>query len=299
MRFLRLSFLALLGAAGCGPQWAVVPRGGLERVVAQGEGPAQGVTMVAFANQWDAYPYDLADYVTPIAVELYNGGKEEVRVSYADLALRDQSGFRYAAINPYIPATTVGENTPSDKPVLLAANGPMVVATRGAVRIGAPSAGRIGTPLRMGPPPATRFNSVRVGPPPQARGGVWVGPPAQRRWGYGSHGWHGYLIAGGLRPYYGWGVGYWGGPWIYPPYYNEWVMMWGPSYYPSRPSSDVLSLGLPEGVLPPGARISGFLYFKRATGTRQGALDLSWDIHDARTGASLGTLHAPLEVVRR
>ena len=61
--------------------------------------------MVAFANQWDAYPFDLADYVTPIAVELYNPGPNEVRVSYVDLALRDASGFRYAAINPYIPAT--------------------------------------------------------------------------------------------------------------------------------------------------------------------------------------------------
>src|SRR5262249_2972076 len=75
MRMRRI-FLALscLLCAACGPEFAVVPRGGVDRVVAQGQGPANGVTMVAYANQWDAYPYDLANYVTPIAVELYNPG---------------------------------------------------------------------------------------------------------------------------------------------------------------------------------------------------------------------------------
>src|SRR6476646_6656579 len=107
MRTKLLTLTCLLFASACGPEFAVVPRGGIDRVV--GQGPANGVTMVAFANQWDAYPFDLADYVTPIAVELYNPGPNEIRVSYVDLALRDSSGFRYAAINPYIPATAVGE----------------------------------------------------------------------------------------------------------------------------------------------------------------------------------------------
>src|SRR5262249_33115276 len=128
----------VIAAAACGPEWAVVPRNGMERAVAQAA-PNGGVTMVAFANQWDEYPYDLADYVTPIAVELYNPGPYDVRVSYVDLALRDGSGFRYAAINPYIPATTVGaaeprttdDGAPPAKPVLLAANGPLVVAANG------------------------------------------------------------------------------------------------------------------------------------------------------------------------
>ena len=116
----------------------------------------------------------------------------------------------------------------------------------------------------------------------RSRGGVIVGPPGGRRpggygWGYGGGGWSGYRVHGGLRGYYGLGVGYWGGPWIYPPYYGDWVFFWGPSYYPARPSMEVLELGLPEGVLPPGGRVSGYLYFKRATGARQGALDLSWD----------------------
>src|SRR3954470_8203898 len=116
-------FAVGLGAVGCAPELAVVPRGGMDRAVAQ----VNGVTLVAFANQWDAYPEDLSEYVTPIAVELYNPGPNDVRVSYADLALRDASGFRYAAINPYIPATTVGANESSDAhPSLLADNNGLV-----------------------------------------------------------------------------------------------------------------------------------------------------------------------------
>jgi len=312
MRRTTLALLCIFAGA-CGPEFAVVPRGGVERLAAQGQGPAAGVTMVAFANQWDAFPYDLADYVTPIAVELYNPGPNEVRVSYVDLALRDASGFRYAAINPYIPATAVSESpilAPPAKPVLLAANGPMVVAANFGVRAASPGM-RVGpppaymsAPRMVAPPPAVRYGGpgMRIGPPP-ARGGVVVGAPGVRRpgygWGYYGGGWNNYLVVGGLRPYYGFGVGYWGGPWIYPPYYSDWVFWWGPSYYPARPSTEVLTLGLPEGVLPPGARVSGFLYFKRATAAHQGVLDLSWEVHDARSGASLGSLHVPLEVVHR
>ena len=95
MRRMLLALSCSFFAAACGPEFAVVPRGGIDRVVARA-GSGNGVTMVAFANQWDADPYDLADYVTPIAVELYNPGPNEVRVSYVDLALRDGSGFRYA-----------------------------------------------------------------------------------------------------------------------------------------------------------------------------------------------------------
>jgi len=320
MRRMFLAFSVVCFASACGPEFAVVPRGGLDRVVAEGQGPANGVTMVAFANQWDAYPFDLADYVTPIAVELYNPGPYEIRISYVDLALRDGSGFRYAAINPYIPATSVGEaETPilpqPEKPVLLAANGPLVVAVSsgghgggghfgGGAHFG--GGGHYGGRV-VGPPARGGFGGRAIIPAPGRpgmRGGVIIGPPGVHRpggygWGYVGGGWNGFRVHGGLRPYYGWGVGYWGGPWIYPPYYADWVFFWGPAYYPARPSTEVLELGLPEGVLSPGGRVSGFLYFKRATGAHQGALDLSWDVHDAQTGASLGSLHVPLEVVHR
>jgi hypothetical protein len=143
-----------------------------------------------------------------------------------------------------------------------------------------------------------------MGSPGFHGGRTYIGPPPGIRRpgvGIGVHGgWNGYLVSGGLRGYYGPRVGYWGGPWFYPPYYSDWVFFWGPQYYPApRPSMDVLTYGLPEGVLPPGARVSGFLYFKRATGEHKGPLELSWDVRDAKSGASLGSLHVPLEVVHR
>jgi hypothetical protein len=302
-------------ALGCAPEFAVVPQNGMDRVVAQ----VNGVTLVAFANQWDANPYDLTDYVTPIAVELYNPGPNEVRVSYADLVLKDGSGFRFGAINPFLPAQMGEAETtdraplvdvaPAQKPVLLASNGPILLASGrfgggGGGRVSAPPA-HFGGGARMVAPPSGRM--IGPGPglghpilaPPGVRGGMYIGPSV-RHWGYGGRGWNGYLVAGGLRPYYGFGVGYWGGPWwAFGPYYSAWVYPWGPDYYPARPTTDVLTLGLPEGVLPPGAHVSGFLYFKRATAAQRGGLDLSWDMHDARTGASLGTLHVPLAVVPR
>jgi hypothetical protein len=126
-------------------------------------------------------------------------------------------------------------------------------------------------------------------------GGVTIGPPGAGRYG----GWSGYHIYGGLRGYYGPGYYYWGGPFIYPPYYSSWVFWWGPSYYPSaEPSADVLAFGLPEGVLVPGGRVTGFLYFQKATGGTR-TLDLSWDAHEARNGWPLGATHVALDVVAR
>ncbi|HEY2744563.1 MAG TPA: hypothetical protein VGL86_08065 [Polyangia bacterium] len=298
-----------LFAAACGPEFAVVPKGGMERIVAEGQGPASGVTMVAYANQWDAFPQDLADYVTPIAVELYNPGPNEVRVSYVDLALRDASGYRYGAINPYIPANLAESDPPAapQKLTLLASNGPIVLASSsgghsgGGGHFGGGGA-HFGGGAHWSGGARGGFGGRAIIRPPSGPRGVVIAPGARHPgygWGYGAGGWSNYRVIGGLRHYYGPGVGYWGGPWIYPPYYRDWVFFWGPAYYPARPSMEVLEQGLPEGVLPPGGRVSGFLYFKRATGAHQTALDLSWEMHDAQTGASLGSLHVPLEVVPR
>jgi hypothetical protein len=306
-----MALMCSVFAVACGPEFAVVPKGGIERIVAEGQGPATGVTMVAYANQWDAYPFDLADYVTPIAVELYNPGPNEVRVSYVDLALRDASGFRYGAVNPYLPATMAESDplAPPNKLTLLASNGPIVLASSSGG--GHSGGGHFGGGGHYGGG-AHWSGGARGGggyggraiirAPGAAPRGVVIAPGARHPgygWGYTGGGWSNYRLHGGLRPYYGLGAGYWAGPWLYPPYYRNWVYFWGPAYYPARPSMEVLEQGLPEGVLPPGGRVSGFLYFKRATGSHQAALDLSWEMHDAESGAPLGSLHVPLEVVHR
>jgi hypothetical protein len=268
--------LALV-TVGCGPEFSVLPRNGQERIQAQAP---MGITVTAHAEQWRGDPYDLADWFTPILVELYNPGPYEVRVSLADFALRDEHGSRYAAINPFLPSL-LGENDPGDTGVMLAARG-------GGFSF------RGGGGFRS----SYRGGGVRVG----TYGGVVIGAPTGRRiYGGGWYGWGGgFRLSPGLRGWYGWGPGifYWDYPFIRPPYYADWVYWWGPSYCPwPRPSQDVLSLALPEGVLPPNTRVQGFLYFRRATGGGQANLDLGWELVDARTSQNLGSLHVPLAVV--
>lgn len=274
--------------AGCGPAFAVLPARGEPEITASAP---FGITLTAFANQWEGDPYDLADYVTPIAVELVNDSQYEVRICYADFALRDDHGVRHQAINPYVPAALGALEQPvAEKPVLLAARG-------GGVSIGAPSGMRGGG-----------GGAVRMSAPHYLGGrGVTIGAPVGRRHGYGGWG-HlhrrgGFLFYGGAG-FWGPGVGYWNGPLFYPPFYDTWVIGWGPAVYAGpwpwvRPSYDVLASGLPEGVLKPGASISGFLYFRKATQPAVHTLDLGWDMVDVRTNRSLGSTHVPLDVVAR
>jgi hypothetical protein len=271
---MRSLILTLACLAGCGPEFAVIPKDGVPEAKAQAP---MGVTMTAFANQWDSDPFDLADYVTPIAVELYNPGPYEVRVSLCDFALKDDRGTRFPAINPFVPLVSKLE---LEKPVLLAARGG-------------------GGGFRGGGHVSTRSSGYRGG------GGVVIGPPSGHRLGFSGgvssgRGWGGFYISGGLRDYYGPGALYWGGPFLLPPYYGTWVLGWGPGYYPApRPSYDIVRFALPDGVLPAGAHVDGFLYFKKATNREHRALDLAWSLVDARSGADLGSLHVPLTVVDR
>jgi len=345
-----LAAAMLLGAAACGPEFAVVPRGGAPTVSAASP---TGITMTALAEQWDGDPHDLADYVTPIAVELYNGSSEEVRVSLADFALKDEAGTRYPAVSPFVPMDEVGQLELRDlTPFMLAANVGGGSGNVGGGRGGGGGGARGGgggyhgggggyrssggghwsaPPMRSGPPPsfsgARSYGAPSVGMPGRPSVGVggygyrggygyggyrggWGGrpyvgvPPGYRyphtRWGAGywrPGGWHGFMAAPGLRSYYGPGLSYWGfgwGPWG--PYYSDWVYSWGPAYYPSGPSYDVIAFALPEGVIPPGGRVNGFVYFKKAT-DRAKTLTLTWQMHTARDGRDLGSTNVVLDVV--
>jgi hypothetical protein len=289
---MRATVLALLvvSAAACGPEFAVVPAGGMPSVSAQG---AAGVVMTALADQWGGEPSDLADFVTPIAVELYNGGPYEVRVSYIDFALRDESGRRFVAISPFVPDSLslaplapatreLGSADESHGAPVTSGAGAVLLASRGGGAIGPPGGSRGGGGVRMG-----------------GGGRGMVAPPSVRRsfgsWGVGGgFGASGFRVRAGLRGWYGPGLSYWGNPWLYS---SPWVVMWGTAYYPSPPTHDVLFAALPEGVLPPGARVTGFLYFQKATSRNTPRLDLGWTIHDARAGAPLGDAHVALDVV--
>jgi hypothetical protein len=92
---------------------------------------------------------------------------------------------------------------------------------------------------------------------------------------------------------------YWGPH--YGPYYGPYGPWWYPDpYYPyawPRPTAqDVLTLGLREGRLLPGANVQGFLYFQRAT-ERGSLLTLSWTPRLA-DGTPLATLSTQFRIIR-
>jgi hypothetical protein len=99
----------------------------------------------------------------------------------------------------------------------------------------------------------------------------------------------GFLVAGPVRNYRGFLP--WYGAFPYDPvYYNRW--------YGARPTSlpngELLRQGLPEGVLQPAGRVSGFLYFKdQPKGTE---LRFYASLVDAETGQSFGTISSPFTV---
>ena len=88
------------------------------------------------------------------------------------------------------------------------------------------------------------------------------------------------------------------GPFVYDPFFYT-------SYYPrfvqlQRPTGDMVQKALPEGVLEPGGRMAGFLYFETVDiGDVNGDDDMgrfSMDLVDASTTRAIGTISIPLEI---
>lgn len=305
------------GILGCAAAPQVVP-------AATPSAATDGVTLTVRDSEWTGYPDDLTDYLTPVRVSLYNGSSRPVRVSYVDFALTDARGFRYAAINPYAQPGAPDQGSPGSPG---AAPG---VAAPDESGDGSGSEPGVGEPQPSGaegvPAPqlgldesaprvllAARGPRVYVAPPPPGRVRVAPPPPARPRYyapyrrPYRSYGPRVYVAPRPYfhfyaypyyRPWFGPAYPYWSAPFAYPPGYYDFVWRWGPSEYPSpMPPDDVVQRGLPEGVLQPGGRVEGFLYFQRAhaDATR---LDLTWQPHDAQSGQVLGTSAVELRMVR-
>jgi hypothetical protein len=220
---------------------------------------AAGATLTAFLSPWEGEPSDLTDAMTPIAIEVSNQGPVPVRFSYLDLALTDENGHRFFAYNPYVSDGSVA-----------ALDGVKVAIRGGGGHFGGGGGGvRVAAPRRVG----------GVGAHPVVRGfhGVVIGAPGYR----------------GFAP---WRRGPIWNPLWYPPGYLTWVWLWSPRIYPVAPPPDVRDLGLPEGVLDPGGRASGYVYFEPSA-QRSPHLALSWDVHSA-DGQPMGRATVPLEVIR-
>ena len=96
---------------------------------------------------------------------------------------------------------------------------------------------------------------------------------------YGHHGHHEghFYVHPRHHAYFGF-YSPWPDYYYWPPYYGTYVYAWGGPYvyYPSPPSSDVLALGLPEGVVNTGGSVSGFIYFQNAAARGPIGLRLIW-----------------------
>jgi hypothetical protein len=287
----RWSLLAVaFFGLGCSRTYIIQPASGGAVATAS----TTGVSMSAEPNAWNGNPTDLAEYLTPIWIGIVNQRRADVRVSYADFALTDESGFRYAAINPYngqaAPPPPPAPAQPKSPPP--AAPPPKEPAPPPAAAPPSSEDGRVREILLLPDEAAPTDLSER-----QPRADVVLAR-------YGGHG-GGYVHGGpqpgpGLyvHPYY---HGYFHysapGPYSYywPPYYGAYVYYWDAHYYPAAPSYDVLRLGLPQGFAKPGGSVSGFVYFQNAA-TRAGRLTLTWAVHLAN-GQRLATLSIPLVTV--
>jgi hypothetical protein len=87
---LRPSSLAvLLLRAACSKTYIIQPvMGG-----SVGSASTSGLTLSAEPNGWSGHPTGLGDYLTPIWIAIVNQRVEDIRISYADFALTDESGF--------------------------------------------------------------------------------------------------------------------------------------------------------------------------------------------------------------
>lgn len=101
----------------------------------------------------------------------------------------------------------------------------------------------------------------------------------------------GFGVAPYLAPWYpGWTV--WSGPFPYrPSYYGTYGLAFERV---NLPSGDMLQKALPEGVLGPGGRVTGFVYFEPVADVRR--LVFTARLVDATTGKGLGTIEIPFVV---
>lgn len=210
------------------------------------------------------FPGDVLDVATAVLVTIENQSAIEINVDPSAFSLGVAGGAQYSPI----PAAQLAYKltvTPLPPDTMLAWGGRGGIGVRPAPVYRAPSGmGRVYTPAPM----ARRSFG----------GYSYVPRSSYGRYPFG-------YIGGG--PYYGWGYG---GP-----------MYWGSGYYwDGRPyawsRADAQRLGLPSGRLPPGARMSGFLYFPRIDAQEGSALELQFTVRESAGGQVMGTAQLPLEL---
>ncbi|WP_434384539.1 hypothetical protein [Melittangium boletus] len=96
---------------------------------------------------------------------------------------------------------------------------------------------------------------------------------------------------------FAWGPWFRGTGWyspMYDPFFSPYSS-WGMAPPEPLPTRDMLREALPQGTLPPGGSLTGFLYFQ-GVGERERQVTLRARLVDARTGEAFGTLEIPFDV---
>ncbi len=94
-----------------------------------------------------------------------------------------------------------------------------------------------------------------------------------------------------LRSYYPM-LGIYSGPFAFSDgYYGTYLPVWSGYRRIELPTEDMLERALPEGVVEPGGRVGGFLYFQRIKGAAP--FNFNADLIDARTGERFGGIAIP------
>jgi hypothetical protein len=62
------------------------------------------------------------------------------------------------------------------------------------------------------------------------------------------------------------------------------------------PTADMISMALPEGVLDPAGRITGFLYFEDVEDLDIASVDFTINLINADSGTQFGTVRLPFVV---
>ncbi len=247
---------ATLGA-GCITRYQLVPT--------SGEGVArsvvEGVRLQAEAGGWSGRPRRLERYVTVLSVEVANERAEELVVRYEDIALEDERGFRFTALDP---------------------NG------AGALPLGPRRSLYYVSPGLLSP-----YDSPWRGYYPYWRG------PYRGYYGRGRYG-RGFLGSGPWLPRASLRGPWLRSPWGYSPYWSAgpWgpsrVYLLDDDLAFRGASRDMLRLGLAEGVLSAGGRTGGFVYFPKAA-QRAKRLFLVWQARN-RDGAVVASPRISFDV---
>jgi hypothetical protein len=308
---LTVGALAAL-AAGCTNSFVVVPATGARATAAS----ADGYALVASPESWDGNPSNLREYLTPVWVEVTNQSPRNVRVRYMDFALRDSTGFRYAAISPYTgkpqvytrrlvkpgartaPPATAPTAPPPQSPNAAPTESPPAAAPPAATPLSYQGGSPLGTPEYRAKVLSMRYGRNDGSPGRGDSLGRYYGNERSRYAEYHDYHQHPGYHSDPHTPFlFAPGPGFWQ-PWPqFAPMYGEgtWVYSWEYGHE-GQPSGDILQLGLPEGELQPGGRVAGFIYFQHAT-RQPGRLDLTWSVH-GMDGRPLMAVDAPMLVVK-